>query len=91
MLDKGVGTKTGRRTKATFQSGTTLKILEYLILLDWYQYQVFYRLLDDGVGTKTGRRTKATFQSGTALKISDVILDWYENQKGINIEYFIDC
>jgi hypothetical protein len=46
LLDDGVGTKTGRRTKATFQSGKALKILEYLII-DCYQYQMFYRLLDD--------------------------------------------
>jgi hypothetical protein len=35
MVDDGVGTKTGRRTKATFQSGTALKIAD--LILDLYQ------------------------------------------------------
>jgi hypothetical protein len=31
MVDDGVGTKTGRRTKATFQSGTALKISDLIL------------------------------------------------------------
>ena len=46
LLDDGVGTKTGRRTKAKAKQTKALKILEYLII-DCYQFQVFYRLLDD--------------------------------------------